>query len=100
MALAGPLAFGSGAFVLLGALGRWPLVELAVEIYLLKSAFALRALGAAALAVVARALAAGDLAAARRWLCAAWSRATPRRCRRRCSPPPPSSRWPRTPPIR
>jgi adenosylcobinamide-phosphate synthase len=67
MALVGPLLFGGGAWLLLRALGRWPLVELGVEIYLLKSAFAIRALAAAGLKV-ARALAAGDLDAAREGL--------------------------------
>jgi adenosylcobinamide-phosphate synthase len=67
MALVGPLLFGGGAWLLLRALGRWPLVELGVEIYLLKSAFAIRALAAAGLKV-ARALAAGDLEAAREGL--------------------------------
>jgi adenosylcobinamide-phosphate synthase len=67
MALLGPLLFGGGAWLLLRALGRWPLVELGVEICLLKSAFAVRALAAAGLRV-ARALAAGDLEAAREGL--------------------------------
>jgi adenosylcobinamide-phosphate synthase len=64
MALTGPLLFGGGAWLILRALAPWPLAQLAVEIYLLKSAFAWRALASAAL-VVQRALAAGDLSTAR-----------------------------------
>jgi adenosylcobinamide-phosphate synthase len=64
MALTGPLVFGGAAWLILRALAPWPIAQLAVEIYLLKSAFAWRALGAAAL-VVQRALAAGDLSTAR-----------------------------------
>jgi adenosylcobinamide-phosphate synthase len=64
MALAGPLVFGGGAWLVLRALGRWPLVELGAEIFLLKSSLAMRALAAAAIAV-ARALSRGDLDAAR-----------------------------------
>ncbi|HZS41349.1 MAG TPA: adenosylcobinamide-phosphate synthase CbiB [Polyangia bacterium] len=64
MALSGPLIFGGGAWLLLHALAAWPWAQLAVEIYLLKSAFAIRALGAAA-ARVARALRDGDVPAAR-----------------------------------
>lgn len=64
MALAGPLVFAAGAWAVLRAAATSLPLELAVEIYLLKSSLALRALGGAA-ATVARALAAGDLAAAR-----------------------------------
>jgi adenosylcobinamide-phosphate synthase len=64
MAVVGPLAFGGGAWLAIRALGRWEWAQLAVEIWLLKSAFAIRALGAAA-AGVARALRARDLAGAR-----------------------------------
>ena len=64
MAAIGPLAFGLGSAALIGALERWPLIQIAVEIYLLKSAFAIRALAAAALQVRA-ALLQGDLAATR-----------------------------------
>jgi adenosylcobinamide-phosphate synthase len=62
MALAGPLVFGGGPAWLLGLTGG--LVRALVAIYLLKSAFAMRALGAAALRV-RRALDADDLPAAR-----------------------------------
>ncbi|HEX4407044.1 MAG TPA: adenosylcobinamide-phosphate synthase CbiB [Polyangia bacterium] len=62
MALAGPLVFGGGTAWLLGLTGG--LVRALVAIYLLKSAFAMRALGAAALRV-RRALDADDLPAAR-----------------------------------
>ncbi|GAC1542832.1 MAG: adenosylcobinamide-phosphate synthase CbiB [Myxococcales bacterium] len=64
MAAIGPLAFGLGSAVLIGVLARWPLIQIAVEIYLLKSAFAIRALAAAALQVRA-ALLQGDLTATR-----------------------------------
>jgi adenosylcobinamide-phosphate synthase len=64
MALAGPVGFGVAAWAAIRALAPWPPLQLALEIYLLKSAFAIRALGGAA-AAVARALAAGDLSAAR-----------------------------------
>jgi adenosylcobinamide-phosphate synthase len=64
MALAGPLVFGLGSWALIHALRPLLPLQIAVEIYLLKSALALRALGAAAL-LVARALAAGDLTTAR-----------------------------------
>jgi adenosylcobinamide-phosphate synthase len=64
MAGLGPLVFGGGAWVLIRALAALPLAQLAVEIYLLKSALAVRALGAAGLAV-GRALADGDLTTAR-----------------------------------
>jgi adenosylcobinamide-phosphate synthase len=67
MAASGPLVFGGVAFALTRALAPWPLAQLAVEIYLFKSAFALRALATAARAVQ-QALAAGDVAAARRAL--------------------------------
>jgi adenosylcobinamide-phosphate synthase len=67
MALAGPLLFGGGGWLLLRPLGRWPLIELGVEIYLFKSAFAVRALATAGLRV-GRALAVGDLDGAREGL--------------------------------
>ena len=64
MAIAGPLLFGGGSFLALRALSRWPLVEAAAAIYLLKSSFAIRALARAA-GDVARALRNSDLPAAR-----------------------------------
>lgn len=64
MAAAGPLVFGGAAFGLARALAPWPPLAMALEIYLLKSSFALRALGEAA-AAVGRALAVRDLDAAR-----------------------------------
>jgi adenosylcobinamide-phosphate synthase len=64
MAAAGPLVFAGGAWALTRALAPLPLLRIVVEIYLLKSAFAVRMLGQAA-AEVARALAAGDVTAAR-----------------------------------
>jgi adenosylcobinamide-phosphate synthase len=64
MALLGPALFGGGAWLAARALAAWPWAQLAVEIYLLKSAFAIRALGAAA-AAVSRALRDRDVAAAR-----------------------------------
>jgi adenosylcobinamide-phosphate synthase len=64
MALTGPIVFGGGAWLIVRALAPWPIAQIAVEIYLFKSAFALRALADAARAVQ-RALAAGDVAAAR-----------------------------------
>jgi adenosylcobinamide-phosphate synthase len=64
MALTGPLVSGGAALLILRVLHPWPIAQLAVEIYLFKSAFALRALAAAARAVQ-RPLAAGDLPAAR-----------------------------------
>jgi adenosylcobinamide-phosphate synthase len=73
MALLGPALFGGGAWALARALAGWPLVQLAVEIYLLKSAFAVRALAEAG-GAVGRALAAGDLEAARAGLRALVSR--------------------------
>ncbi|HEY8514195.1 MAG TPA: adenosylcobinamide-phosphate synthase CbiB [Candidatus Binatia bacterium] len=60
-----PGAFTLGAALLLGALAGAPLVRLVVEAWLLKSTFALRALGDAA-QTVRRDLASGDLDAARR----------------------------------
>ena len=77
MALAGPLVFGAGAWALVRALSAWPWVQLLVEIYLLKSAFALRGLGAAG-AEVAQSLRAGDLTAARYALRSLVSRDTSR----------------------
>ncbi|MDB4967594.1 MAG: hypothetical protein JWN44_3283 [Myxococcales bacterium] len=64
MALAGPISFAALAYGGIRALAPWPPLQLALEIYLLKSAFAIRALGGAATAV-ARALARGDVAGAR-----------------------------------
>jgi len=64
MAAIGPLVFGLGSAALIGALARWPLIQIVVEAYLFKSAFAVRALAAAALEVRV-ALLQGDLAAAR-----------------------------------
>ena len=64
MAAAGPLVFGGGAWLLARALQPLPLVALVVEIYLLKSALSVRMLGVAA-STVARALACGDVSAAR-----------------------------------
>lgn len=67
MAISGPLLFGGGAWLLLRLLHGSPLCDalrLLIAIYLLKSAFALRALGRAA-AGVARALSTHDLAGAR-----------------------------------
>ncbi len=75
MALAGPLVFGGGAWALLRALAPFPWAQIAVEIYLLKSAFAVRALASAA-SRVARSLAAGDLAGARQGLRSLVSRDT------------------------
>jgi adenosylcobinamide-phosphate synthase len=111
MAIAGPLVFGGGSWWALSALAgfAWPL-RLAVAIYLLKSAFAARALAAAGNAV-RRPLEGNDLPAAR----AARSRArrsnpSPRTRRtrwwrrssitwsaasRRRSPIAPSTRWTR-----
>lgn len=64
MAVAGPLVSGLIAWELASALARWPLLQIALEAYLLKSAFAIRALGSAALEVRA-ALLRDDLPAAR-----------------------------------
>jgi adenosylcobinamide-phosphate synthase len=64
MAVSGPLVFAVAAYAVARALMPWPGLRIAVEIWLLKSAFAVRALGDAA-AVVARALATGDLDGAR-----------------------------------
>jgi adenosylcobinamide-phosphate synthase len=75
MALAGPLLFGAVAYGLVRVAAPWPAAQLAVEIWLLKSAFAVRALAAAA-ATVSRALAASDLDGARRALRALVSRDT------------------------
>jgi adenosylcobinamide-phosphate synthase len=71
MALAVPALFAGGALLACRAASRWPLVALAVEVLLLKSAFAVRALGDAAEAVAA-ALRRGALGEARvrlGWLC-------------------------------
>lgn len=78
MALSGPVVFGGGAWLLLRALGGSPFLDgarLVVAVYLLKSAFAVRALGRAA-AGVAHALSARDLAAAREALRSLVSRDT------------------------
>jgi adenosylcobinamide-phosphate synthase len=75
MALVGPLVFGGGAWLLLRRPLAWPWVQLLVEIYLLKSAFALRGLGAAG-AAVALSLRAGDLPGARQALKSLVSRDT------------------------
>jgi adenosylcobinamide-phosphate synthase len=75
MAVAGPLLFAAVAWGLMRALASLPAAQLVVEIWLLKSAFAVRALGGAASAV-ARALAAGDLDGARLGLRALVSRDT------------------------
>jgi adenosylcobinamide-phosphate synthase len=75
MAATGPLVFAAGAAGAIRAAAPWPWLQLVLEIWLLKSAFAIRALGGAAL-VVARALAAGDLAGARRGLGSLVSRDT------------------------
>ncbi len=64
MAAAGPLLFGGGALALGRALAPLPLAQVVVEIYLLKSALALRMLGHAG-AEVARALGDGDVDRAR-----------------------------------
>jgi adenosylcobinamide-phosphate synthase len=64
MAAAGPLLFGLGGAALIHALGSWPAAQIALEVYLLKSALAVRALAVAALAVRA-ALLQRDLTAAR-----------------------------------
>ncbi|HEX8539075.1 MAG TPA: CobD/CbiB family cobalamin biosynthesis protein, partial [Cystobacter sp.] len=64
MAVTGPVLFGLGAWALLRLVSSWPLVQLALEVYLLKSAFAVRALAEAGLAVF-RALSEGDTPAAR-----------------------------------
>jgi adenosylcobinamide-phosphate synthase len=64
MALAGPLVFGLGSWALIRALAPAALLQIVVEIFLLKSALAVRALGAAA-AAVGRALGEGDLPTAR-----------------------------------
>ena len=64
MALSGPLLFAVAAYAAARVSAPWPWLRVALEAWLLKSAFAIRALGGAAV-VVARALAAGDLAGAR-----------------------------------
>ena len=75
MALVGPALFGGGAWWLLRALHGVPAIL--VGIFLLKSSFAARGLGAAGLAV-ARALTAGDVAEARHALRSLVSRDTSR----------------------
>jgi len=64
VALIIPLGCAAAAAGLILATGRWPVVQLAAAIAVLKPTFALRALGEAA-DQVRRALAAGDLAQAR-----------------------------------
>src|SRR5262245_39328812 len=64
IALLLPLGCAALGWALLAATARMPLLQLALETYLLKSAFALRALGDAA-RDVRDPLLAGDLAAAR-----------------------------------
>jgi adenosylcobinamide-phosphate synthase len=64
MALAGPLVFGGGGLVVGRLLAPLPLLRIVVEIYLLKSALAVRMLGQSATAV-ARALDAHDYTRAR-----------------------------------
>ena len=64
MAAAGPTVFGGGAWLVARAFVSLPLLAIVVEIYLLKCALSVRMLGAAARAV-ARALACGDVSAAR-----------------------------------
>jgi adenosylcobinamide-phosphate synthase len=64
MAAAGPILFGGGAWLIARALAPLPLLAIVVEIFLLKCALSVRMLGAAA-STVARALAMGDVSAAR-----------------------------------
>ncbi len=64
MALLGPALFGGGSWLLLRGLEPWPVARILVSIYLLKSAFAVRSLAEAAVAV-ATALRANDLVSAR-----------------------------------
>jgi len=64
VAVALPAAIAGAGFVLLAALADLPVLRFVIEVYLLKSTFALRALGAAA-GHVRDALAAGDLDGAR-----------------------------------
>jgi len=73
VALIVPLACAAVAAGLVAATARWPIAQLAVAIAILKPTFALRALGQAA-DQVRRALAAGDLAAARAGLASLCSR--------------------------
>ncbi len=73
MAVAVPALFAAAAWGLLAALRPWPLVALAAEVFLLKSTFAVRALGAAADAV-RDALERADLPSAREALRALCSR--------------------------
>ena len=67
LAIGAPAAAASSAFVALRALSPWPWVEFALGVFLLKSTFALRALGRAADSV-SNPLNASDLDAARRGL--------------------------------
>jgi adenosylcobinamide-phosphate synthase len=64
MALAGPLVFGGGGYLVGRALAPLPLLRIVVEIWLLKSSFSVRMLGQSA-SHVARALAEGDVSRAR-----------------------------------
>jgi adenosylcobinamide-phosphate synthase len=73
VALGIPAGCAVAAAALLAGAARWPAVELVVAVALLKSSFALRALGEAG-ERVRRALAAGDLAGARRKLASLCSR--------------------------
>jgi adenosylcobinamide-phosphate synthase len=73
VALVIPLVCAAAAIGLLAVVDRWPIVRLAVAVALVKPSFALRALGEAG-ERVRRALAAGDLARARRQLASLCSR--------------------------
>ena len=64
MAIVGPAVFGLGSWLIIRALAPLPWLQLLVEIYLLKSAFAVRGLGLAAIQV-GRALRRSDLPGAR-----------------------------------
>jgi adenosylcobinamide-phosphate synthase len=75
MAVVGPVVFAAGAWALVRAAAPLPWLQLAIEIWILKSAFAIRALAGAA-TTVGRALAAGDLAGARHGLRSLVSRDT------------------------
>jgi len=75
MALLGPALFGGGSWLVLRALAPRPWIQVAVEIFLLKSAFAARGLGRAAKEVAVK-LGGGDLAAARHALRSLVSRDT------------------------
>jgi adenosylcobinamide-phosphate synthase len=75
MAAVGPALFGLGAWLALRELDVWPVAKFLVEVYLLKSAFAVRALAGAGL-TVHRELASGQLAGAREGLRSLVSRDT------------------------